>query len=145
MNIVKTKLRNRMAGLLLNAIIFIRNRLKVTDVKCYNYELPSDVIAAIGKNTKYSYKNQVEPATSSASVSASSTVRVCELWWWSYRRYNIWSWFLTFHFFNCSSEYLLTLLIELVLFHCFLNNKYVCLVNRVVKNKQIEKYFNLFN
>ncbi|GBP34311.1 hypothetical protein EVAR_7362_1 [Eumeta japonica] len=74
MNIVKTKLRNRMAGPLLNAIIFIRNRLKVTDVKCYNYELPSDVIAAIGKNTKYSYKNQVQPATSSASVSASSTV-----------------------------------------------------------------------
>ncbi|GBP42658.1 hypothetical protein EVAR_87209_1 [Eumeta japonica] len=74
MNIVKTKLWNRMAGPLLNAIIFIRNRLKVTDVKCYNYELPSDVIAAIGKNTKYSYKNQVQPATSSASVSASSTV-----------------------------------------------------------------------
>lgn len=63
-----------MAGPLLNAIIFIRNRLKVTDVKCYNYELPSDVIAAIGKNTKYSYKNKVQPATSSASVSASSTV-----------------------------------------------------------------------
>lgn len=74
MNIVKSKLRNRMAGPLLNAIFFIRNRLKVTGLKCYNYELPSDVFAAIGKNTKYSYKNQPQPTTSSASVSASSSV-----------------------------------------------------------------------
>lgn len=74
MNIVKNKLRKRMAGPLLNSIIFIRNWLKVTDVKCYHYELPEDVIAAIGKNTKYSYKNQPQPTTSSASASASSTV-----------------------------------------------------------------------
>ncbi|XP_047543248.1 uncharacterized protein LOC125075583 [Vanessa atalanta] len=74
MNIVKNKLRNRMAGPLLNAIIFIRNRLKVTDAKCYNYELPQHVIAAIGKNTKYSYKIQPHPTTSSASASASSEV-----------------------------------------------------------------------
>lgn len=62
-----------MAGPLLNAIIFIRNRLKVTDAKCYNYELPSDVIAAIGKNTKYAFKNQPQ-ATTSASTSTSSAV-----------------------------------------------------------------------
>lgn len=74
MSIVKNKLRNRMAGPLLNAIIFIRNRLKVTNVKCYNYELPKDVIAAIGKNTKYSFKNEPQRTTSSASASASSTV-----------------------------------------------------------------------
>ncbi|CAH2096404.1 unnamed protein product [Euphydryas editha] len=73
MNIVKSKLRNKMADPLLNAIIFIRNRLKVTDANCYNYELPSDIIAAIGKNTKYSFKNQPH-ATTSASTSASSTV-----------------------------------------------------------------------
>ncbi|XP_047039292.1 uncharacterized protein LOC124644115 [Helicoverpa zea] len=73
MNIVKNKLRNKMAGPLLNAIIFIRNRLKVTDAKCYNYELPSDVIAAIGKNTKYTFKNQPQ-ATTFASTSTSSAV-----------------------------------------------------------------------
>lgn len=69
-----------MAGPLLNAIIFIRNRLKVTGVKCSNYELPKDVIAAIGKNTKYSYKNLPQPTTtSSASASASSTVALASV------------------------------------------------------------------
>lgn len=69
MSIVKSKLRNRMASPLLNAIIFIRNRLKVLNVKCFNYELPSDVIAAIGKNTKYLFKDQPQASTSSASPS----------------------------------------------------------------------------
>lgn len=56
------------ASPLLNAIILIRNRLKVHKVNCLSHELPSDVISAFGKNENYPFKDQPLPTTSSASL-----------------------------------------------------------------------------
>ncbi|XP_028166143.1 zinc finger protein 862-like [Ostrinia furnacalis] len=64
MNIVKNKLRNKMAVNTLNSILFIRNQLKIMKKTCYSYELPSDVISAVGKNWKYSKIDPSQPSTS---------------------------------------------------------------------------------
>lgn len=47
MNLMKTKLRNRMGTNLLNSILTIRNGLKRQKVCCDNYILPNDVLKMI--------------------------------------------------------------------------------------------------
>lgn len=50
MNVVKTKLRNRMGPTLLNSILTIRAGLKREGKCCSKYELPSDVLNSITKS-----------------------------------------------------------------------------------------------
>ncbi|TGZ58112.1 Uncharacterized protein DBV15_11880 [Temnothorax longispinosus] len=53
MNLVKTKLRNKMKLQLLNNILHIRFGLKRLDVCCNNYTLPDKVLKSIGNMKTY--------------------------------------------------------------------------------------------
>ena len=62
MNIVKTKLRNRMETKMANAILGIRAGLRRSGKCCYNYELPSNVLKMIGTKQAYNEKRpELEP------------------------------------------------------------------------------------
>lgn len=52
MNMVKSKLRNRLCTLTLNSIIMIRNQLKILKKNCHNYVLPPEVLAKVNKTVK---------------------------------------------------------------------------------------------
>lgn len=62
LNLVKTKLRNRMAPAMANAILTIRAGLKRHAKTCFDYELPEEVVRRIG--TAEAYKAGNEPSTS---------------------------------------------------------------------------------
>lgn len=53
MNIVKTKLRNRMGPKLLDSILTVRAGLKRSKVCCSEYQLPSEVLKQIGTSVYY--------------------------------------------------------------------------------------------
>lgn len=75
MNIVKSKLRNRMETKMANAILGIRAGLRRNDKCCYNYELPPDVLKKIGTTETYSERERpaavsplARPSTSQAQA-----------------------------------------------------------------------------
>lgn len=68
MNIVKTKLRNRLSVKTLNAILYIRFGLKRVGKCCFSYTVPDDVLRSIG--TKESYSLDTEPGTSTSTSTA---------------------------------------------------------------------------
>ena len=65
MNIIKSKIRNRMNLKTLNSILSTRYGLKRKGKCCYDYKLPKEVVDAIGDSAKY--KTQDEPGTSQSS------------------------------------------------------------------------------
>lgn len=71
LNLVKTKLRNRMAPAMANAILTIRAGLKRHEKTCFEYELPEEVARQIG--TTDAYKAANEPSTSADSDSTAIT------------------------------------------------------------------------
>ncbi|KAL0884118.1 hypothetical protein ABMA27_016137 [Loxostege sticticalis] len=75
MNIVKNKLRNRLASTTLNSILLVRNQLKIVKQNCHNYVLPDHVLQKMTKTTTLATPSTsstipVEASTSSVSVSA---------------------------------------------------------------------------
>ncbi|KAL0812029.1 hypothetical protein ABMA28_009423 [Loxostege sticticalis] len=74
MNIVKNKLRNKMAVKTLNSILLIRNQLKIMKENCFSYELPADVITAIGSNSKYSFKSKNADKSDDPSQPSTSAI-----------------------------------------------------------------------
>lgn len=69
MNLIKSKLRNRMGLATLNSILMIRSTLKRMNKTCFSYELPSDVLRLIGTNKAYSYKDvQQDPQPSTSGL-----------------------------------------------------------------------------
>lgn len=52
MNIVKSKIRNRMSALTLNSILLIRHQMKLFKKTCHTYELPENVLNKITKTIK---------------------------------------------------------------------------------------------
>lgn len=60
MNLIKTKMRNRMQIKMLNAILQIRAAMENDSKCCHNFEIPKSVIKEISSNTKYSNSNPVE-------------------------------------------------------------------------------------
>ena len=67
MNIVKSKLRNRMETQMANAILAIRAGLKRSGKSCFEYEIPDTVVAKIGTSETYG-SNRVPVASTSARV-----------------------------------------------------------------------------
>jgi hypothetical protein len=53
MNVVKTKKRNRMRLPLMNGLLLTKYGLRLKSKKCYEYELPEDVLLKIGSSQKY--------------------------------------------------------------------------------------------
>ncbi|KAL0861645.1 hypothetical protein ABMA27_009139 [Loxostege sticticalis] len=74
MNIVKNKLRNKMAVKTLNSTLLIRNQLKIMKKNCFSYELPADVITAIGSNSKYSFKSKNADKSDDPSQPSTSAI-----------------------------------------------------------------------
>lgn len=68
MNLVKTKLRNRLAVKTLNAILYVRFGLIRTGKCCYSYTVPDDVLRCIGIYTKETYDSDSQSSTSTATV-----------------------------------------------------------------------------
>lgn len=68
MNVVKSKLRNRLGLNSLNSILMIKCTLKMMNKKCFEYEVPSNVLKLIGTNKSYSFKSKddgdPQPSTS---------------------------------------------------------------------------------
>lgn len=60
MNLIKTKMRNRMQIKILNAILQIRAAMENDSKCCYNFEIPKSIIKEISSNTKYSNAQPVE-------------------------------------------------------------------------------------
>lgn len=53
MNLVKTKIRNRIHSDMLNAILTIRASLKRSEKCCHNFDIPKDVWEQIGNTSIY--------------------------------------------------------------------------------------------
>lgn len=53
MNIIKSKLRNRMKTESANALLHIRYGLRRTGNTCVTYELPNTILDLVGSNEKY--------------------------------------------------------------------------------------------
>lgn len=69
MNIIKTKLRNKMQTDTTNALLHIRYGLKRMSQTCVSYDLPNDVLDLVASSQKYSQSSAAnEPSTSSASA-----------------------------------------------------------------------------
>lgn len=66
MNIVKSKIRNKMKPEMVNSILTIRAGLKRTNHTCHDYELPDSVVSKIGTCEAYARKNtpDTQPASS---------------------------------------------------------------------------------
>lgn len=60
MNIVKTKLRNRMGPVLLDSILTIRSGLKRNKMCCVDYKIPEDVLRNISNSSFYPTKKTEE-------------------------------------------------------------------------------------
>jgi len=72
MNIVKTKLRNRMGPKLLDNILTVRARLKRSKVCCTEYQLPSEVLKQIG--TSFYYDKNVKDTSSTSNEGTIETI-----------------------------------------------------------------------
>lgn len=70
MNIVKNKLRNRLASMTLNSILLIRNQMKILKQTCHTYILPPDVLDKITKTVKV---QKAPPTTQSPPIASTST------------------------------------------------------------------------
>ncbi|KYN16079.1 hypothetical protein ALC57_11688, partial [Trachymyrmex cornetzi] len=57
LNLVKSKIRNRLQNIMVNTILHIRYGLKRHDKCCYNYEIPISYIKLIGTSTAYNDKD----------------------------------------------------------------------------------------
>ncbi len=69
MNIIKTKLRNKMQRDTTNASLHIRYGLKRMSQTCVSYDLPNDVWDLVASSQKYSQSRAAnEPSSSSASA-----------------------------------------------------------------------------
>lgn len=66
LNIVKTKLRNRMTTKMVNAILTIRAGLRRLGKSCHDYEIPVDALRKIG--TLQAYSEAPQPSTSTSGV-----------------------------------------------------------------------------
>jgi len=77
MNIVKSKLRNRMGLETLNVVLRIRYGLKIVGHTCQSYTIPASVIRSVGTMAAYSRKptaaNSENASTSTYSEQQSST------------------------------------------------------------------------
>lgn len=60
MNLVKSKLRNKMQSELLNSILCIRAGLKRYQKCCFNYEIPESVCARVGTECCYNRQHSTE-------------------------------------------------------------------------------------
>lgn len=70
MNIVKSKLRNRLHISSVNAILAVRSSLRRLEKTCNTYDLPKEIIKQIGTMATYGSKEtETGPSTSAASVS----------------------------------------------------------------------------
>ncbi|RXM28392.1 hypothetical protein EOD39_9831 [Acipenser ruthenus] len=58
LNVVKTKLRNRLSLLTVNSILHIRYGLQTAGKKCYQYSLPSSMLRITGTMESYSSKSK---------------------------------------------------------------------------------------
>ncbi|MGH0137865.1 UNVERIFIED_CONTAM: hypothetical protein FKN15_067983 [Acipenser sinensis] len=58
LNVVKTKLRNRLSLLTVNSILHIRYGLQTAGKKCYQYSLPSSMLRIIGTMESYSSESK---------------------------------------------------------------------------------------
>jgi len=72
MNIVKTKLRNRIGLKLLDSILTVRAELKRSEVCCSEYQLPSKVLKQI-ETSFYYYKN-VKDTSSTSNEGTTGTI-----------------------------------------------------------------------
>lgn len=70
MNIVKTKLRNRLSIKTLNAILYVRFGLQRAGKCCYSYTVPDNVLRSIGTKESYSLENKASTSTTSTCTSA---------------------------------------------------------------------------
>ncbi|KNC20769.1 hypothetical protein FF38_00083 [Lucilia cuprina] len=57
LNVVKTKLRNRLITDTVNAVLHVRYGLKLNNKCWYNYEVPKSVVHKIGTNSTYESTN----------------------------------------------------------------------------------------
>ncbi|KAI5643242.1 hypothetical protein NE865_04660 [Phthorimaea operculella] len=69
MNIVKSKIRNRMSGVTLNSILLIRHQMRLLKKTCHTYELPENVLNNITKTikTRITFSNPAGEGTSSST------------------------------------------------------------------------------
>jgi hypothetical protein len=72
MNIVKTKLRNRMDLKLLDSILTVRAGLKRSKVYCSEYQLPSEVLKQIGMS--FYYDKNVKDTCSTSNEGTMGTI-----------------------------------------------------------------------
>lgn len=70
MNLVKSKIRNRMQLPLLCSILTIRAGLRLAEKCCHNYDLPDDVLKKICSNE--TYQNEINTIESASDTSPSS-------------------------------------------------------------------------
>ncbi len=69
MNIIRTKLINKMQTDTTNVLLHIRYGLKRMSQTCVSYDLPNDVMDLVASSQKYSQSSAAnEPLTSSASA-----------------------------------------------------------------------------
>ena len=68
LNIVKSKLRNRLKTDTVNAILAVKGGLRRVGKCCYSYELPRSVVKLIGTMAVYSSEDH-SPAIASSSTS----------------------------------------------------------------------------
>lgn len=68
MNIVKTKLRNRLSIKTLNAILYVRFGLKRAGKCCYSYTVPDNVLRSIGTKESYSLENKASTSTCTSAA-----------------------------------------------------------------------------
>lgn len=76
MNIVKTKLRNRLSVKTLNAILYIRFGLKRAGKCCYSYTVPDDVLRSIGTKEIYSLGNEASTSTCTTAVDEDQDINI---------------------------------------------------------------------
>lgn len=68
MNIVKTKLRNRLSIKTLNAILYVRFGLQRAGKCSYSYTVPDNVLRSIGTKESYSLEKSAEPADEAEDI-----------------------------------------------------------------------------
>lgn len=78
MNVVKSKLRNKMTVSTLNSIMFLRNQLEIRKTNCFTYQSPGEIIAQIRKDGKYSFRDLIKQSTELQHPSTSKIIHTEE-------------------------------------------------------------------
>lgn len=74
MNVIKSKLRNRMNLNTLNSILYIRTGLKTFNSTCYSYDIPKEVTKKVGSKDVYTFKlTQQNPISTVQAGPSTST------------------------------------------------------------------------